>query len=99
MRLTEEMYTTTKQFLLDFAKLNVVVKNFKIKKPYYGFLPSDKGPVKFKPNDTISFYYDDGVIVKFFHNKEEYIPNWSQIKLEEVIGSKMLNTNTKLNLK
>lgn len=93
MNLTIEQYQASKQFLLDFAALNLITRVYKVNRGVYGYIPTTEGQIRYKANEIFKFISKDGILIKFIHEGTEYTPTWTQIKLNEWIGVKL---NTRL---
>ena len=89
MKLTLEEHNLSKKFLLDYVINNKSSKLFKVRKYNYASIPTQSGPVKFKPNDVFKFNYENGLIVSFEHNGSNYVPTWTQMKLEDWITDRL----------
>lgn len=83
MQLSPEHYQSSKQFILDFAKLNIKQLQYKVNRGVYANIPTTEGPVKFKANDMFTFHFKDDKIISFVFDEKKYEPTWSQLKLNE----------------
>lgn len=89
MQLSPEHYQASKQFLLDFAALNIKTRLYQVNRGVYAYIPTTEGSVKFKANDIFKFHYKDDHIVSFVYGNKQYEPIWPQCKLNEWLHSKL----------
>lgn len=89
MQLSPEHYQSSKQFLLDFAALNIKQIRYKVNRGVYANIPTTEGSIRFKANDIFTFHFKNDKIISFVYDEKKYEPIWPQCKLTEWLSAKL----------